>query len=975
MGENAPEIPATLQAWSMGLRSWGLPVAILAAIEAAAVTVGEGRSDAMRRQVVLAARECRSGETRRAATLLGLLFADDPAELALRAAIKPLSTEEPSGAETAELAAAAITTAARRTSESTVRAAIRKALLAEVFADSGAIPDAIPKGVSVLVMGLAAYELPPVVLWTATELGRMLARAGHRLLVGTYPGVDHVVARAFVAELQYLGRGAHDRLTQFVFPGVEPSFQAGRLLPVESEDEPMGRADVLITVSGADYVLERARVAPLGFKVVPLRWTGGVSEVIWHERGGSRSRETALLDGKVEHRADLPLLMRRLAGVLALEGSPERRRRFAQYEGALGDLLLSFGVSKGRRSLDEIVGSAPRPEALDTLRRSLPEFADWLAHDYLALVEESARPRALPPAVDAKRGAIPALAELVAAGAREETLENLAVRFRQATEIASSEEVQGLFEAATLLFEHRDQLEAWFIRAVGIAEHEARFRWSIDDGIREVARSYLQPQPLSTSESFIKKLRSELASVEVRRPHWVMPYLTSESAPLRVIGYVLCQTRNAMPSATVFAEVLAAELQASLRSGETRPLWQLLVAAPLDAKEASEIRITLRALGGALTFLETWSKLDPEGQCKARVRGVLVARSTARILREITTLESFARDYDSLQGDDEQHSRPTRLGVLAAVTKYCATLAPSDAEVESWMKGGTEGTRIVALGMMQAMPMPDVSAFSSLLLAIETPKSAFELSVALEHALRWVYRLRTDQMEALGSILRRPGASVEVIVQANPSLGRTSDDLTRLVADLLSAKKRMGQPRIGIFGSGPDDGPLTGFSGLIGEELASSEFSILAGFGTVGLWVADGFGRVDRDPGRLQLIQAKGRRTLRDFGSLITAPPTMRAYREQFVSLIDAAIAIGGRSGTAEECELALRRGIPLIVFPATGGVSAIYLRESVADLKRRGVSAALLDRLAAPRLGDDMASAVIEVLRQIFKSESGAGH
>jgi predicted Rossmann-fold nucleotide-binding protein len=133
---------------------------------------------------------------------------------------------------------------------------------------------------SVLVAGTGQYNLPEPVQWISTAIARMLAASGCMLIVGGYDGVDHIVAREFVAALRARGLSLRGRIlqvgralgeTDFYDPEVEqvPGGAAEYELQVTS-------ADAAILIGGVGGVYETfERAARRGVAMIPLPASGG----------------------------------------------------------------------------------------------------------------------------------------------------------------------------------------------------------------------------------------------------------------------------------------------------------------------------------------------------------------------------------------------------------------------------------------------------------------------------------------------------------------------------------------------------------------------------------------------------------------------------------------------------------------------------------------------------------------------------
>jgi hypothetical protein len=939
LGRDAPVVPKGMQEWSAGLRSWGLPVVITAAIEAAAIIAKSEPETSM----IATARQCLAERTSLPAQSMPRSErTSDPIALALAAAAKPFSSDEPAGRETTALAVAAILGAAESAGADRISGAIRDALMRALLDEGTSIAEASPRGTDVWVLGTGSFTLPEVVQWTSSELGRMLARNGHHLLIGAWPGVDHMVSRAYAAELELLGHDVPERLTQFIMPSMTPSFRGGKIEETPTGDAPAGRARVVITVGGYDVVLQRAHNLPANVCLLPLRWTGASSSRLWSERPNSDSR---FLDWPVLSKEDLGIPMRRLATVLARESSRERRETWTRYE----ELMV--------RVMDS---SAPEKFVLAELPDFLPGMAARVVDDYVRLSAGASGGTDL----------VRSIGQVIASHARDEAYDVLTALVRAQIAIATATAAPDLVTAAEQLFSTREELEAWFIRFVGISLDEVRFRWSVDERVRTLARSYLQRQPLTASERYASELRKRLQTKHPRRASWVIPYLASEEASLRVIGFVLIFSRPSLGSAVDLPGLLTRELQHSLKSGETRPLWQLLVAfaASLAGLPASDRRIGERAFRSALALLESSKSLDPGGQCKSFLQKCL-AGELEKEASENRRLNDSATAYERLRSNNVPGPRRTAAmhRVVNEIIKYAQALSVTAAEVAVIGRINTDGHRILAIALASALK--DRACLAIALEGIGNPRSPFEQYVALELADALLMQLEAAELRSLTETIQRQRSPGGLINDTDPSRWILSGRMLERIARLVIRMQEKRRTVIGIFGSDPSRARLRPLCEHLGRVLAESEFSVIVGGGNVGEWIASSFAEHSSHTDRLRTIRRATQKPS-EYGSPITTPATLGEYREAFVGYLDAAIALGGKEGTAEECELALRHRLPLIVIPSTGGVSTVYQPQSLQNLIVRGVHPSTVEKLNGKLNAEALTGAVMEVLGVLFPRE-----
>jgi formylglycine-generating enzyme required for sulfatase activity len=148
----------------------------------------------------------------------------------------------------------------------------------EVDAEPAPIEEPRSRRLNVLVVGTGAGAIPVGVLAAAEGLGAALARAGHTLITGGWPGVDEIAGRAFAGALP-ADADHESRLLQVTERGQRPAFRGGAWLEMpgrrDSYDD-VERAQVVAAIGGMGGTLQRLQLADrMGKHVVPLRWTGG----------------------------------------------------------------------------------------------------------------------------------------------------------------------------------------------------------------------------------------------------------------------------------------------------------------------------------------------------------------------------------------------------------------------------------------------------------------------------------------------------------------------------------------------------------------------------------------------------------------------------------------------------------------------------------------------------------------------------
>ncbi|WNG53412.1 tetratricopeptide repeat protein [Archangium gephyra] len=138
----------------------------------------------------------------------------------------------------------------------------------------------------IVVAGTGSEQLIDRLEQVCRVLGEGLARGGHGLIGGGWPGVDTLVARAYVATLRSLGGNPKDFFLQIVEEGRSPEVREGSLetaRPADSFTAEVSRADAVVLVEGRGGAAEMFGAArALRKPILPLRATGGDAQTI-HE--------------------------------------------------------------------------------------------------------------------------------------------------------------------------------------------------------------------------------------------------------------------------------------------------------------------------------------------------------------------------------------------------------------------------------------------------------------------------------------------------------------------------------------------------------------------------------------------------------------------------------------------------------------------------------------------------------------------
>lgn len=153
----------------------------------------------------------------------------------------------------------------------------------------------------VLVVGTGAADalpLPAEVTWATVEVCRALAREGHGLITGDWPGVDELAAQTYASELHSLGVPVEDSLKQIVANDepYERLVKDGSVVRADTMFDAnlskLGLADFVVLLGGVGGTLKMFRASQLVKKpVLPIAGTKGDAEEAfkdslseWHER-------------------------------------------------------------------------------------------------------------------------------------------------------------------------------------------------------------------------------------------------------------------------------------------------------------------------------------------------------------------------------------------------------------------------------------------------------------------------------------------------------------------------------------------------------------------------------------------------------------------------------------------------------------------------------------------------------------------
>jgi hypothetical protein len=142
----------------------------------------------------------------------------------------------------------------------------------------------------------------------------------------------------------------------------------------------------------------------------------------------------------------------------------------------------------------------------------------------------------------------------------------------------------------------------------------------------ELSRNYLLPQSLASSDSVAQEIRSAFGSTGYTpSAEFVEPYLQSQEASQRVVGYLAYQVAPYRGISGVLGNCLTNELEHALRTKETRPLWQLLVCLGLfgAVTDPEEMQFMALPLKEARKALQRQKDVDAGGECASKLTALM----------------------------------------------------------------------------------------------------------------------------------------------------------------------------------------------------------------------------------------------------------------------------------------------------------------------------------------------------------------
>ncbi|MEO8381437.1 MAG: hypothetical protein ABI779_17385 [Acidobacteriota bacterium] len=958
-----------------GLRRWGLPVLIRATLEASGVTPSAPERRGMREQILTLGEAClerRSAtvaeETERAiAAYTRSSWGDIGAALAAQVAVVAFKGVNPSGdatEEAAATAAVAILGDARRAGVSTahLRNGIRDMLLTDLLSETSLVPDRLGVRATVLVAGICEFHITDLVGTTAAALGQTLARTGHRLIVGGGQGVDHVVARSFVRELEILGQHVDsrrdkgtaaqgDRIVQLLEadPGSteRPNFDGGVVEHTRNWiRNALSRSEALITISGFRAVPEIIRGAEaMGIPVYALPWTGEASARHERGRGVLRGRMTSLDEPEVSSAEDVQMMVDRVMSLVRIGTDAETGERWKAYNNSLYSLLRAyvprhlevvyprFRELIRNLELEKILqGKGSKEELFGLFAELAPQFPRWATYDFLQLSELETG------IVEERHFPIGAFATLVRELAEPHALFGLSRRLADLAAPIPRRPIDLLPVVAREFFSTYEALDRWTKDTAGMDADECFFRASIPLAAYRAAMTYVTVD--HSAERHVNDVRFNLGDLAPRR-EYVRRFADSTEPAARVMAYVLMHLYDLGIGPVELISRIHAEVERLKESPQPKPLRQLLFATSriVEVFDASGKRMIARALKRAAD--EVPAKDPMAGAVAYLLGGQLLAA---------------AAENDTI--DDEAMSFPSWWrSVLSGIRNSAKDLEFSASELEYLFRTGTDNQRLLALSI--APSVNGRTPFEAVREGLEHSKSEREFLLALGVAESLSRRLTHSQLSALvdAAVARR-------VSMSNQKGLKQLESVTAKLKDRRDAVDRVRYAPVAVIGSDTSGGVLREFCRELGERLAMMELGVVTANPLFASWLAEGYRmrspqldafvvlrsasdtRPRREGVNYRMVDAQRKGTDRDeeWGHL----QDLTALSEELINEAKGVLFLGGGSGAFKEYELARRKGLPIVAIPCTKGAAAEVANASLARLERWGVAPAIVNSLHA---------------------------
>jgi len=515
------------------------------------------------------------------------------------------------------------------------------------------IPKAeVRKRVLVVGTGWQTGLLPEVYL-TASAIGAALARQGYVLVCGGWPGVDYLVAEAFIKTLTSAGGEHPGRLVQMVEESRAPDYkhtaEPVRVSHDHWAEEMVAQCDAVVLIGGMGgtamvYYAALAANSP----IIPIAGSGGDAEKAFQDlanqsRGSFPDyRALQTLGGPIKSMEDAERIGYDTMEVLNIALNTDRRKRYISLAANLYAIVRSIAKTK----TDALDSSTLEPEckyyltaldnsayshelrtfllpeeslksadalssitqiSIDIIQDYLPVAEPWLLWDFAIL---NRLERDWPIAATVQSIILAALLQSNASGQLEKTLEGLALVRGE----AFIRRLKKILEKTSVAQDKKPRINAWLELAGSKLKIQS---WL------ELATEFLKPVDKYAFNRAFDNLRStmknEAASIDLQV---IESLITHGTAPERVIAYTLFRIRPSisLKNPPILLTGLEREREESGKSLETRPLWLVLTNLDYVLREGKlEMEALYKiqsAFGSFLEFLASRPDIDPGRECR-----------------------------------------------------------------------------------------------------------------------------------------------------------------------------------------------------------------------------------------------------------------------------------------------------------------------------------------------------------------------
>jgi predicted Rossmann-fold nucleotide-binding protein/tetratricopeptide (TPR) repeat protein len=402
-------------------------------------------------------------------------------------------------------------------------------------------PPAVPRwqasGKRVLVLGTRVGTLSEELRRLCAMLGRALARQGHSLVGGGWPGVEQVVGAAYVETLRELGGDPEQHFTQVVSKGRLPVLQEGKLVLTRGGKRRFAASlelvDLVVLLQGTGDIFQEFEAARAWPKpVLPLPGSGGDASRAYKAVMGDLSfRWKSGLSRRSLRRLDVPVSTVEQAGhavdsLVLLVDRLHPGAQFKPYASAMLGLIQAIDMRaalnglrvdgpRWRGFIRELVrmgGVQPPPPgitlkpgdegsvtlgdtgpAIEALRATLPAMTERMLEDFerISTLEEHGRSGWMLQS---------ALAPLVLEFAGREGLDAIGELVSHSSAALESTFIVSLVEAVRMWFDSPAEYEAWLSAHAGLSSDEFEFRKEFQQVAERLRRAYVTMRERSPEE-------------------------------------------------------------------------------------------------------------------------------------------------------------------------------------------------------------------------------------------------------------------------------------------------------------------------------------------------------------------------------------------------------------------------------------------------------------------------------------------